>query len=108
MSKSKKIQEIQILEQSIQNILLQKQAFQIELSETESAKKEIEKSSDDVFKVIGQIMIKTDKEKTIEELSNKEKLLSLRLKSIKKQEEIIKNKIESLQKEIIKEENSSK
>ena len=43
---NKKIQEMQILEQNLQNFLLQKQAFQMELSETQSALKEIENSGD--------------------------------------------------------------
>ena len=34
---NQKIQEMQMLEQNLQNLLLQKQAFQMELSETESA-----------------------------------------------------------------------
>ena len=95
----KKIQEIQILEQNLQNLLLQKQAFQMEISETKAAKKEIEKS-DDIFKIIGQLMIKTDKEKTKEELVNKEKILDLRIKSIEKQEASLTERLDSLKKEI--------
>ena len=48
--KDKKIQEIQILEQNLQNLLLQKQAFQMEISETIAAKREIEMAGEDVFK----------------------------------------------------------
>ena len=51
-----KIQQLQILEQNIQNILFQKQAFQFELSETENALKEVEKSQEDVFKLVGNIV----------------------------------------------------
>ena len=36
----------------------------MELSETKSAKKEIENAGDDVFKIIGQLMIKSDKLKS--------------------------------------------
>ena len=71
--KDKKIQEMQILEQNLQSLLLQKQAFQMELSETQSALKEIENSGEEVFKIIGQLMIKTDKSKIKQELLNKEK-----------------------------------
>ena len=41
-----KIQELQAFEHTFQNILMQKQAFQIELSETENALKEVEKTID--------------------------------------------------------------
>ncbi|GIU68571.1 MAG: hypothetical protein KatS3mg001_421 [Candidatus Pacearchaeota archaeon] len=101
MSKEQKINEMQIIEQNLQNLLLQKQAFQVELSETESAKKEIEKTEGEVFKVVSNIMIKADKNEILEELSNKEKLLNLRIKSIEKQEEALKTKLESLQKEVL-------
>ena len=97
--KEKKIQEMQILEQNLQNLLLQKQAFQMEISETKAAKKEIEKS-DDIFKIIGQLMIKTDKEKTKEELINTEKILELRMKSIEKQEASLMERLDILKKEI--------
>ncbi len=98
-NKERQIQEIQILEQNLHNLLLQKQAFQMEISETQAAKKEI-KNSEDVFKVIGQLMIKAEKEKVEEELLNKEKLLDLRIKSIEKQETSLAEKLESLKKEV--------
>jgi prefoldin beta subunit len=96
-----KIQEMQLLEQNLQNILLQKQAFQMELSETKSALKEMDKSGDEVFKIIGQLMIKTEKPKLKEELSNKEKIITLRIKSLEKQETPLTKKLEDLQKEIV-------
>jgi prefoldin beta subunit len=99
--KENKIQEMQILEQNLQNLLLQKQAFQMEFSETQSALKEIERSGDETFKVIGQLMIKTDKKSVKEELSNKEKILDLRIKSLEKQESSLTEKLESLQKEVV-------
>ncbi len=99
---NQKIQEIQFLEQNLQNLLLQKQAFQMELSETQSALKEIESSGDEVFKIIGQLMIKTDKSKMQEELSNKDKLLSLRIKTIEKQETSLAEQLEKLREEIMK------
>lgn len=100
--RDKKIQEMQFLEQNLQNILLQKQAFQMELSETNSALKEIEKAGDEVFKIIGQLMIKTDKSKTKAELENKKKVFDLRVKAIEKQEFSLTEQSEKLRKEIIK------
>lgn len=94
------IREIHLLEQNLRNLLLQKQAFQMELSETKAAKKETEKSNE-VFKIIGQLMIKSDIKKVLEELSNKEKLLDLRIKSLEKQESELTNMLESLRKEIL-------
>lgn len=96
-----KIQEMQMLEQNLQNMLFQKQAFQMELSENKSALEEIEKTSDDVFRIVGQLMIKTDRKKILEELSNKEKILSMRMKAIEKQESSMIERLESLKEEII-------
>ena len=100
--KENKIQEMQILEQNLQNLLLQKQAFKMELSETEAALKEIEKADDEVFKVIGQLMIKKTKSEIKKDLLNKQKLLEMRLKPIEKQESTLSNKIEEIREELMK------
>ncbi|MFH1151776.1 MAG: prefoldin subunit beta [Nanoarchaeota archaeon] len=97
-----KIQELQFLEQNLQNLLLQKQAFQMELSETQAASKEIEKAGDEVFKIIGQLMIKTDKKKLKDELENKDKILTLRVNTLEKQETSLAEKLEKLRDEVMK------
>jgi prefoldin beta subunit len=102
MVDEKKIQEMQILEQRLQNSILQKQAFQMELAETSSALKEVEKSGDEVFKIIGQLMIKTGKEKIQEELLSKQKILELRIKALEKQENSLTGQLDKLRDEITK------
>ena len=102
MEKENKIQEMQILEQNLQNLLLQKQAFQMELSETDSALDEIKKAGDEVFKIIGQLMIKTEKSKVTDELENKKKLLDMRLKTIERQESTLTEKVNELREEVMK------
>jgi prefoldin beta subunit len=97
-----KIQELQIYEQNFQNLLAQKQAFQMEFSEVEHALIEISKSKDDVFKIVGQIMIKANKEKIEKELDQKKNLISLRLKSIEKQESELTKEIEELKADVMK------
>ena len=74
----------------------------MEISETENALSEISKSEDDVYKMVGQILIKADKKKTEEELKKKQELLSLRLKSIDKQEQELSKKSEELRNEVMK------
>ena len=98
-----KIQEIQVLEQNLNQILMQKQAFQMELNESQNALSEIKVSKDDIFKLIGQIMIKADKKKTEQELTKKNELLTLRLKSIEKQEDEFSHQVDKLREEIMKE-----
>ena len=102
MADENKLQEMQFLEQSFQNLLFQKQAFQMELSETNSALKEIEKAGEEVFKIIGQLMIKTDKSKTQKELEDKKRMLDLRVKALEKQEGSLSERLEKLREEITK------
>lgn len=97
-----KIQELQAYEQNLHGLLMQKQAFQMELNETENALSEISKSKDDIFKLIGNIMIKTSKEETEKELNHKKELLSIRLKSIEKQETQLTKQLEELKEEVMK------
>jgi len=96
------IQEMQLIEQSLQNILLQKQAFQMELSEVDAALKELGTTGEEVFKIVGNLMIKTEKKKTQEDLENKKKLLELRLKTFDNQEESLSQKLEKLRDQILK------
>ena len=98
-----KIQQLQMFEQGMQQVLMQKQAFQMELTETENALSEIVKSNDDVYKMVGQIMIKTSKEKIEEELKKKQELLSLRLKTIETQETELTKQLEDLRKDVMAE-----
>ena len=97
-----KIQEMQIIEQKLQNSILQKQAFQMELAETNSALNELEKAGDEVFKIIGQLMIKSEKQKIKSELEDKKKILELRVKSFEKQENILSEQLEKIREELTK------
>src|SRR3990167_4852011 len=81
-----KVKELQLLEQNLGNLLFQKQTFQLELGEVTSASEELEASKGDVFKIVGNVMIKSSKERLKKELDEKKDLISLRMKSIEKQE----------------------
>ena len=80
---------------------MQKQAFQMELSETQAALGELKNSGDEVFKIIGQLMIKSEKSKITDDLENKEKILNLRISTLEKQENSLTEKFEDLRKEIL-------
>lgn len=99
-------QELQILEQTLQNLLLQKQTFQMELSETQSALNEMENSSDEVYKIVGQLMLKSDKKKIVSELSEKSRLFEIRLKAIDKQEDSMMQKLETLRESVVDSKNN--
>ncbi|MFH0831850.1 MAG: prefoldin subunit [archaeon] len=99
---ARQIQELQILEQNLQNFLLQRQAFMLEKGETENALEESKKSSEDIYKIIGQIMLKSKKAAVEKELQHKKEIIELRVKSIEKQEELIKSQLEKKRDEVMK------
>jgi len=97
----KQIQELQVLEQNLQSIMMQKQSMQLEISEVENALTEIAKAKDDVYKIAGQIMIKATKEEIEKDLKQKQELISIRLTSIDKQEQVLEKDSEALRKEVL-------
>lgn len=101
-------QELQVLESNLQNLLLQKQAFQMELSETESALREVKKSEGDVYKIAGQFLIKSNQKTILENLEKKQKIFQLRIEAIEKQESSINEKIDDLKEQFSKKKSKSK
>ncbi len=99
----KKIQELQMLEQSFQQLLMQKNAFSMESNETDLILKEVEKTEGEVSRIIGnQVVIKTTKEAILEEMKKKKGLIDTRMKSITQQEKEFSEKIESIREEVMK------
>jgi len=97
------IQQLQITEQALQNLVLQKQMFQLELIESNNALDELKiMKTDEVFKIIGNVMFKTDKEELKKELQKKIDLLNLRLKAIENQEEELRKGLLKARSEILK------
>ena len=109
---AEKIEELQLLEHNIQNIAGQKQATQIELNEIETASEELEKSQDnEVFKISGNIMLKSNPKELLSELKEKKKLATLRLESVQKQEKRFEDRANELKDEvqkIVKEQSAKK
>jgi|TARA_B100002003_G_C14123775_1_gene540529 prefoldin beta subunit len=95
-----KIAQLQLLEQNMQNFLMQKQQFQMQLSEVDSALENL-KDSNKSYKIVANIMVDANKEELEKELKKKKEMLELRLKSLEKQEENIREKSQKLQKEVL-------
>ena len=98
----KNIVQLQMLEQNLQNTLAQKQNFQAQASEMTNALKEVKDTKEKIFKVIGNIMISVEKNRVEKDLSEKKEILDLRIKNLEKQEKSLKEKFDSLQKEVMK------
>ena len=80
--------------------------FQMEilLRDAEAALEELDKLEDNacVYKSVGEILIKTNKQKAKAELSEKKEIFDLRLKTLECQENLIKKRFENIQEEIRK------
>tara|TARA_Y100000310_G_C20393081_1_gene673740 strand:+ start:90 stop:422 length:333 start_codon:yes stop_codon:yes gene_type:complete len=98
-----KIEKLQKLEQNLQNVLAQKQAFQTQTAEVENALKEVKKTNSNPFKLIGGIMVESNKESVEKDLNSKKDVSELRLKSLEKQEAKATEEIKSLQEEVVTE-----
>lgn len=88
------VAQLQLSEQALQNLLLQKQLFQLEFVETNNALEELKKTkAEDIYKIVGSLMFKSNKANLEKELERKKDILDLRLKAIEKQEEELKEKL---------------
>ena len=99
----KKVQELQMMEQSFQQLLMQKNAFSNEANETDFILAEVEKTEGEISRIIGnQVIIKSTKEEILKDMKKKKELIGLRMKSIDEQEKQFSEKIESIREEVIK------
>ena len=80
--------------------------FQMEilLRDAEAALEELDKLEDNacVYKSVGEILVKTNKQKAKAELLEKKETFDLRLKTLERQENLIKKRFENIQEEIRK------
>jgi prefoldin beta subunit len=97
-----KIEQLQNLEQSINSLIAQKQQFQSQQLEVENALLQVE-DSEKVFRIIGNIMVASTKDKTRQELTEKKEIVELRLKTLEKQEDKFRKQAGELQTEVMKE-----
>ncbi|MBW2997237.1 prefoldin subunit beta [Candidatus Woesearchaeota archaeon] len=97
-----KINKLSMMEHSLQSFLGQKQTFQAQLMEIESALTELDKT-DKAYKIVGNVMVASDKEELKKDLQQKKETAELRIKTIEKQEEKMREKTAELQSEVMKE-----
>lgn len=98
-----RISQLQLIEQNSQNLLMQRQNFQAQLFEINSALEEVKKTKDKIYKIIGPIMVAVEKQTTESNLNSLKEIIEIKIKSFEKQEAKLREKAEELQKEILKE-----
>ncbi|MFH0978471.1 MAG: prefoldin subunit beta [Candidatus Woesearchaeota archaeon] len=95
-----KIKRLQLYEQNMQALASQKQQFQNQLVEIESALAELE-TAEVSYKIIANIMVKSEKPALKAELEQKKEMLELHIKTLDKQESSIRDKSKQIQQEVL-------
>ncbi len=90
---------LQQVQQSLQSVLTQKQQLELELAETDQALSELAKLDDKttIYKSIGSLLVKAEKDKVTTELTERKELLNTRVAVMGKQEERLRNQAKDLQ-----------
>ena len=97
---SEEVNQLQMMQQNLQNVLMQKQQIESQLTEINSALSEIQKT-DQAYKILGKVMVAASKEEIKKDLSQKKEVADVRLQNIIKQEEAMKGNMETLQKKVV-------
>lgn len=92
----------QQLQQTLSVIIVERQRLEAELLEVKDALEELQKSPDDatVYKAVGPILVQSNKQKLIHELTERKELAETRLKLLEKQEQRTREQLENLQREL--------
>jgi len=91
---------MQMIEQNLQNFLMQRQQFQMQLIEVQSALEEL-KGKENAYHIVGNIMVSTRQADLVKELSEKKNMLELRISNLEKQESRLKEKSKSIRQEVL-------
>ncbi len=87
-----KVEQLQLLQQNMQHLLLQKQQLESQIVELDSALTEL-KTTEKAYKIVGKIMISTNKENLIKDLEEKKETVTVRVASCKSQEDKLKQSL---------------
>ena len=93
---------LQQLQQTLQSVSAQKQQLELELNETDKALVELEKSTDEtpVFKSVGSILVKSNRQGLMTELKERKELLTTRVTVLGKQEDRTKERLKEVQEKL--------
>jgi len=102
------ILQLQEIEGNLRHILMKKQTIQAEEIEVNNAVEELKKVKGETYKIIGPIMVSTDKESLEKDLVEKKEVIDIKLKAITKQENQMQEKAKKIQEEVLKNMNKDK
>ncbi len=93
----KLIIQLQMLNQQLQSVLVQKQTLMLHNTEIEHAMEEIKDNTGKVFSIIGPVLIEKENKSVKQDLNERKEETELRIKTLEKQEKMLKDKIKELQ-----------
>lgn len=93
--------DLQLLEHNLQQLLLQKQSMQFELNEITNASNELGKADEEVYRVMGNIMMRAKKADLQKEINERKKALELHLEALDRQEKVFESKRTQLQRSAV-------
>jgi len=93
---------LQQLQQTLQSVSTQRQQVELELSETDKALAELEKSTDDtpVYKTVGSILVKSNRQTLLTELKERKELMATRVTVLGKQEDRTRERLKEIQEKL--------
>jgi len=96
------LMRLQQLQQTLQAVVTQKQQLELEKAEIEKAFSELEKSAEGaaVYKNVGNILIKSERQKLLDELNERRELTETRVTVLGKQEERTRTRLTELQQKL--------
>ena len=97
-----KIQQMQMIEQNLQHVVVQKQSAQSDMNEIDTAVEHLSEDGENYLSV-GNIMVRRSAEEIRKDLDEKKRVLSIRLGTIEKQEKRLEAKKAELQKALMEE-----
>lgn len=104
-----KLNRLQQLQNTMQQLTLQKQRLEVEVSESGKALKTLEGLADGskVYRSSGAILVEKEKDEVVKELKDRMEYLDMRSKVLEKQEKNTRERLTSLQESLQKEINPS-
>jgi prefoldin beta subunit len=93
---------LQQLQQTLQGVMAQKQQLELQLTEVERAVSELEKLAETavIYKSIGALLVKSEKDNVTTELTERKELLKLRVDVLAKQEGRLQTQVKDLQEKL--------
>lgn len=94
------VEEFQLQNQQLQAVLIQKQSLVLQSNEMDKALEELKFASSDVYRAVGQLLVKTTREDTESRLNEEKEELGFKLKAVENQESSLKSKLLKKQEEL--------